>query len=363
MPKKKNENKVIEIAGKQKGKVMEQVQIEYNKEKKSDFLKIDPRLIEVVYEENPREQYGEDDDLPLLKEYIRNHGVPGVLNAYRIKGSKDRYHLTHGFRRMRCVMELIDEGMAIARVPVILDKQNTNQTDLLASHLIRNKGKHFTAYEKAKIYKQMMALGSTKEEVAKAGAVSTRYVEKLVEALEGVSKKVLNQVKAGKIGLNTVSAVQKKFPDQVEELVMDAIELAEERIEKENKKPAGKKGKDGKPAKPAKPKASMKDVNKADKKKKKSGNAGKGQSIQPDNGSRYEAPKSSSSYADLEVSKGEKFSPEKQIQRLGDLVSHLGGLGQKDLVAFLNGVQRYMEGEANINGLLSQVKLPEIASK
>src|SRR5690606_41041461 len=102
--------------------------------KRTDLFNIDPRLIKVDWDSNPREDYG-DEDFEELKESIRSNGVEMPLLVFIDKVSNE-IALAHGFRRMKAISQLIEEGVEITSVPI--KNIPNNLETILAYHLTLN---------------------------------------------------------------------------------------------------------------------------------------------------------------------------------------------------------------------------------
>lgn len=101
---------------------------------RKDAYTMNPKDIVVIWEENPRKNYG-DESFKMLKESIRVAGE--IINPLMITPTEDNegWKLSHGFRRMKAILELADEGFVIESVRVQASK---NQEEILVNHIILN---------------------------------------------------------------------------------------------------------------------------------------------------------------------------------------------------------------------------------
>lgn len=154
---------------------------ELNATKKTDLLNIDPRAVMFDHAENPRSDYG---DLETLKASIKENGV---RTAIKVKSNgKDSlgqpiYKLIHGFRRLTAVMELINEGNDIARIPAVAVAKGYTESDAIIDHFTENSGKALNALEQAEVFDRLLKFGWEQAEIARKCAVSPSYVSQLLK--------------------------------------------------------------------------------------------------------------------------------------------------------------------------------------
>lgn len=175
---------------------------ELNKTTKTDLLKIDPRAIIVNYDENPRKDYG---DLEELKNSIKENGV---RDAVKIKNTKEGIVLVHGFRRMTAVLQLIKEGFEVPRIPATAVSKGYTEQDSLVDHILCNSGKPLTLLEEALTYKSLIDLGYTQTEISKKIGKTQASVSNTLKLSE-LSKKVQNIIIKGKISSSLALEIAK----------------------------------------------------------------------------------------------------------------------------------------------------------
>lgn len=142
--------------------------METNKTTKKDLFMIDPRNIVVVDGFNSRIDF----DLEELKNSIRQSGVknPVSVISFKDENGAEKYRLVDGERRYRACMELLNEGVEIARIPAMFLSKSLKPEDLLIEQCIRNEGKKFSEYEYGLLFLKFKDLGfTTMETVAKLG--------------------------------------------------------------------------------------------------------------------------------------------------------------------------------------------------
>jgi ParB family chromosome partitioning protein len=130
---------------------------------KRDLYNIDPKNIVVVEGFNSRIDF----DLQELKDSIRENGVKNPISVipFTDEDGTEKYRLVDGERRYRATMELINEGVDIARIPALFLSKSLTQGELLMEQLIRNEGKHFSEYEYGIAFRKFVDLGYEVQEI------------------------------------------------------------------------------------------------------------------------------------------------------------------------------------------------------
>jgi ParB/RepB/Spo0J family partition protein len=199
--------------------------IETNKTTRTDMYNVDPRAVIFDPKDNPRKDYG---DMESLKNFITENGVK-FLPAIKVKkitvDGEDRYELKHGFRRMTAFMELISEGVEIARIKAeLVDKHYGVENEIL-DHFSQNSGKPLTVYEEAIIFKQLEDYGWTQTEIAKKLGVTPASVSNKIKVASIQKKAIHDALSDGTITTTTVLKVMQKYSDhdKAEHVILEAI--------------------------------------------------------------------------------------------------------------------------------------------
>lgn len=120
-----------------------------------DLIYIDPRNIIIKsIEENPREDYG---DLDNLAQSILNRGlsVPIKVSIGEIVDGVQMYDLVHGYRRTSAIQQVIlaDNPDWDQMIPALL--VDYTQEEILVAHLTDNSGKPLNPLEQAEIFRRL----------------------------------------------------------------------------------------------------------------------------------------------------------------------------------------------------------------
>lgn len=171
--------------------------------KRTDVFKINPNELYIDWESNPRIQYGEKDEWEEFKNQIK---IDGVKQPIQITWDDEKgYMLTHGFRRMKAVTELIKEGHDILLVPCFKVKNNMEQ--ILLDHIVLNSGKELTDLEKAETLIQLSKYGYEPKALAEKTGMSLIKVKTLLTFAADASKVLKDTVKEGKMSFTAASTV------------------------------------------------------------------------------------------------------------------------------------------------------------
>ena len=175
--------------------------------KRSDMYNIDPRIINIIPNFNPRE-YFDVEKMELLKNSILENGV---IVPIRVKMSEDnQIVLIDGERRLTAVMELIEkDGVDIKTIPAINERKQMSRENMLILALTTNSGEKLTVLEEAKSIKKLLDYGMKQSEIAKklgrsVGTINGRLqmvdsTPVIVEALEsgeitqGEARKIVSE--------------------------------------------------------------------------------------------------------------------------------------------------------------------------
>lgn len=171
---------------------------------RNDSYTIDPRTIVIDWKENPREDYGTEEQQAELKESIKLSGVLQSVYVYT-KGTEVR--LAHGFRRMKAVMALIEEGVAIEKIPVT--QMEANEEAHLIAHFALNTGKPMTDLEVGNTLNRLAKLMGKDNfaEISRRTGIDYQKVVKLINFVREASTQVKDAVAAREISLSAAAAV------------------------------------------------------------------------------------------------------------------------------------------------------------
>jgi ParB-like chromosome segregation protein Spo0J len=166
---------------------------------------------------------------PELREHLNtlkgSIAAMGVLQPLTVFAHGDDLIITDGHCRHTAVMELLDEGVEIAAVPVRLEEKGTNDADRVLSMLTRNGGKPLTALETAEVVKQLLGFGWDVAKVSAKTGIPGYTIARHLELLEAPAP-VLAMVERGEVSASLAVAVVKASPADAPAILQEAGEIA-----------------------------------------------------------------------------------------------------------------------------------------
>lgn len=216
---------------------------------RTDTFHIDPNLIEIEEGFNARDFSTPDNQAHVLflAGSIESEGVKEPLKI-RMKGSVPV--VTNGESRLRAIRYLAtrpekDGGpVIIETVPVRQEDRFSNDADRLYTQVTSNSGKNFTPLETSNLFRKMINLGQSEEEIAKRTSMDVRRVKQILgyQALPSAVHKMISD------GTVKISLAMETFVDngrdeaKTIEVLTGAIENATTAGKKVSKSYVGGKG-------------------------------------------------------------------------------------------------------------------------
>lgn len=172
---------------------------ETNDVSRNDAYTVNPRVIKVDWESNPRKDYGSDEEFNELMDSIKLEGVKMPITGY--VSADGSVILTHGFRRMKAVLALIEQGVDIVGVPFRVG--TANMESILLDHLTLNSGKPLSDIEIAETLVSLMNFMGREDYSALAKRVGMNYqkVYRLVNFAKNASSQVKDAVLSGVLSI------------------------------------------------------------------------------------------------------------------------------------------------------------------
>lgn len=205
------------------------------KTKRKDIFLVDPRRIIPDFKFNVRKNYGNAEMREATKASIKANGVLDALHVYKGRG-EEVYYLTDGFRRLELVDELIQEGVEIARVPVILT--SASMEDRYVDMFVTGTTKlPLEEVESAEVILNLIKLGWDKKQLAQRLGIKASRVAYLLK-LATLPQKVKNQIADKKVSPLVAVQIADTVEDDQEKI--QAVEDAITKAKEENAKSGGK---------------------------------------------------------------------------------------------------------------------------
>ena len=204
-----------------------------------EIVSIDPRIIYPKDGFNSRTDFDLSDIKPVIKANYENCqpllNQPISVIPIKVDGI-DIYQLVDGERRWRSIMELIADGLPIARIDCKLLPRNMSEVDKLAYQINSNTSKRFTEYEMATAFKKFTILGLTNADIAKKTGRPVSYVIEMLKLLD-TDQSVQDKIANGEISSVAVREIihATNDNDEVTEFVNKTVEAAQEEAKKKGK--------------------------------------------------------------------------------------------------------------------------------
>lgn len=190
---------------------------------------IDPKNIIIKDEWNARKDYGN------LEELSNSILESGLRNPIRIYMEDGKPHLTDGFRRLKAIMNLIEQGHEIKAVRCLYEDKGYNEEKRVLDMLLCNDGKRLEPIEEANVIQRLVNFGWTQFQVATKIGKTQGYVCQRLKLLEAPVV-VQTALAEGNITTSAVIDVLNNVPESEQTAV---VELAVETAKANGKKKAG----------------------------------------------------------------------------------------------------------------------------
>lgn len=178
--------------------------------KRTDSYTVDPRVIKIDWDANPRKDYGTAEEQQELMDSIQAEGVLTPLFVY-IDKKDNSLNLAHGFRRMRAITNLIEAGLADDLTAVPIKQIEYNMETIMQYHLTLNNGKPLSdveiSYTLAQLFKYS---GEDYNIVAKKANMSYQKVYNLINYRMSATTQSISMVEKGEISLSNAMDIAKQ---------------------------------------------------------------------------------------------------------------------------------------------------------
>jgi ParB/RepB/Spo0J family partition protein len=133
-------------------------------QERRDYFLVDPRVIVIEPGWNPREDFEGHEEMMAS---IREEGVKQPLWVKRGGEDGNGIILRDGQRRLTAVLDLIEQGVPIAKVPCLFTRTNMSEVEALCLTVLTNTGKPLNPLEEARAFARLRNYGLTQSEIAK----------------------------------------------------------------------------------------------------------------------------------------------------------------------------------------------------
>lgn len=179
---------------------------------RTDLYKLDPRILKIKPNWNNRD-FTTPENIAHVEELSLSIAQNGVKKAIEVEWKDNEPYIVDGESRYRACMLAIERGIDIKSVPVVLTDKYANEADKLFVQIIGNSGKPFTQLEQAKVFKKLLDLGWSQNDIATKSGKTAGRVSQILELLtlpEIVKTMVANGEVSASMAMQTVKSEGEK---------------------------------------------------------------------------------------------------------------------------------------------------------
>lgn len=176
---------------------------------RSDLFKIDPRKINIKPGWNGRDMSSPENQehVDTLARSIAEMGVREPITVYWENGEA---WVSDGHCRLLGTMRAIEVYKAeVKNILVKAEDRHGNEADRIFSQILRNSGKPFTSLEQAKVFKRLLDLGWSQQDISSKSGYSNGRVSQILSLLtlpQGVKDMVVAGQVSPTMAVQTVKA-------------------------------------------------------------------------------------------------------------------------------------------------------------
>lgn len=179
--------------------------------KRRDIFEVDPRLVKIDKNWNPRSDYGNMEEL--MNSIIAN----GVIVPITVRKVMGDLYLVDGERRLRATITAIKGGNEIKSIPAMIARNGISDSEALFTAIASNDGKPLLPSEEAAAYQRLKNWGVTVVDIAKRVGRTEVHIYnrlKLVDAAPEVKvaldKKEIGVTEARNIVMESAGDIEKQ---------------------------------------------------------------------------------------------------------------------------------------------------------
>lgn len=182
------------------------------------------RKLRVKMEDDFRTQDSINENVAHLKNLIRENGFYKD-KPVTIYADGEDYYVDDGRCRTRAVVELLDEGLDLAGLPVVLDDKFLSPEERLFRSFTRNEGMRFKPLETSNLFKRLYSLGWSPADIARRSNVSYANVQAMLE-LSAAPAELKQMIEDGHVAATTVVNAMREHGSEASTIIQLAVEEA-----------------------------------------------------------------------------------------------------------------------------------------
>lgn len=177
---------------------------------RSDIFQIDPRQLHIKSDWNSRDMNAVEnkEHVEQLTASIVEIGVKEPLTVYWEDG---KAWVTNGHCRLLAALAAQKINPSLKTIPVKSEERYGNEADRIFAQVIRNSGKPFTLLEQAKVFKKLLDLGWSQQDIAKKAGYSAGRVSQILN-FNTIPAPVQAWVNEGKVSTSLAMQVVQAAP-------------------------------------------------------------------------------------------------------------------------------------------------------
>lgn len=191
---------------------------------RSDVYKLSPNDLHIKKGWNTRD-ITTPENIEHIENLARSIAEIGVKEPLRVVWEENKAYITNGHCRLEAIKLAIKNGADIKAVPVMVEDRYANEADRIFTQIVSNSGKPFTQLEQAKVFKKLLDLGWTQNDIAIKSGKTAGRVSQILELLtlpESVKTMVANGEVSASMAIQTVKTEGKKAAKTLETAVETA---------------------------------------------------------------------------------------------------------------------------------------------
>lgn len=192
---------------------------------RSDLYRIEPEKLFVKDDWNSRNADDPENiaHIERLAESIAEVGVKQPLTAYHENGS---VFISDGHCRLQAVMLAKSRGADIKTIPVQMEGQYSSAADRVFSQIVRNSGKPLSPIEQSKVFKRLIDLGWSVQDISKKSGLAANWIRDLLE-LQASGHEIQELVVSGKVSSTLAMECLKKNGEKAGKVLQEAVSKAQ----------------------------------------------------------------------------------------------------------------------------------------
>ena len=149
---------------------------------RTDVYKLKPSDLHIKPDWNTRD-ITTPESVEHIEQLSRSIAEIGVKEPLKVVWEDNKAYITNGHCRFEAIKLAIKNGAEIKSVPVLVEDRFANEADRIFTQIASNSGKPFTQLEQAKVFKKLLDLGWSQNDIATKSGKTAGRVSQILELL------------------------------------------------------------------------------------------------------------------------------------------------------------------------------------